>query len=80
MASDLVYVNDKPVVLVCDNAAFAKELDYIKHFFENVEKGRPYEGAKEHYIIDVNDSELLTNVVNELEKVVPISKPRKKSK
>jgi TfoX/Sxy family transcriptional regulator of competence genes len=74
----LIYLNDKPVVLVCDNTAFVKELGCIKHFLENTEKGCPYEGAKEHYIIDVDDSELLTSVVNELEKVVPIPKSRKK--
>jgi TfoX/Sxy family transcriptional regulator of competence genes len=74
----LIYLNDKPVVLVCDNTAFIKQLDYIKPFLENAEKGRPYKGAKEHYIIDVDDHELLTTVVNELEKVVPIPKPRKK--
>jgi TfoX/Sxy family transcriptional regulator of competence genes len=74
----MVYMNDKPVVLVCDNTAFIKPLDCVQPFLENAEKRCPYKGAKEHYIIDVDDSELLTNVVNELEKVVPIPKSRKK--
>jgi TfoX/Sxy family transcriptional regulator of competence genes len=74
----LVYLNDKPVVLVCDNTAFIKPLDCVKPFLENTEKGCPYQGAKEHYIVDVDDSELLTTVVKELEKNVPIPKRRKK--
>jgi TfoX/Sxy family transcriptional regulator of competence genes len=74
----LVYLNDKPVVLICDNTAFIKPLDCVKPFLENAEKGRPYEGAKEHYIIDVDDGELLTTVVKELEQNVPIPKSKKK--
>jgi TfoX/Sxy family transcriptional regulator of competence genes len=76
----LIYVNDKPVVMVCDNTAFVKELPCVKPFLADAEKGCPYKGAKEHYIIDVDDSELLTTVVQELEKVVPIPKQKKKNK
>jgi TfoX/Sxy family transcriptional regulator of competence genes len=74
----LIYANDKPVVLVCDNTAFIKILDCVKLYLENAEKGSPYKGAKEHYIVDVDNSELLTTVVTELEKVTPLPKPRKK--
>jgi TfoX/Sxy family transcriptional regulator of competence genes len=74
----LVYANEKPAVLVCDNTAFIKILDCIKPYLENADKGFPYQGAKEHYIIDVDDSDLLTNVVRELEKNVPL--PKKKNK
>jgi TfoX/Sxy family transcriptional regulator of competence genes len=74
----LIYANGKPTVLVCDNTAFIKMLDCVKPFFENAEKGFPYEGAKEHYIVDIDDSVLLTNVVKTLEKNVPLPKPKKK--
>jgi TfoX/Sxy family transcriptional regulator of competence genes len=78
----LIYANQKPVVLVCDNTAFVKILDCVKPLLESAtavhaEKGFPYDGAKEHYIVDVDDSELLTEVVRELEKVTPI--PKKKT-
>jgi hypothetical protein len=43
------------------------------------EKGFPYEGAKEHYIVDVDNRELLTSVVRELEKVIPIPKKKQKT-
>ncbi|MDR1940669.1 MAG: transcriptional regulator [Clostridiales bacterium] len=74
----LIYLNGKPVVTVCDNTAFVKIADSISHLFENAEKGFPYEGAKEHYIIDADDGGLLSEAVNILERNAPIPKKRKK--
>ena len=42
------------------------------------ETGCPYKGAKEHYILDIDNIEFCKAVVTELEKVTPIPKPRKK--
>ena len=74
----MVYVNDKPVLLVCDNTVFVKELDCIQDLMANAAKGHPYEGAKEHYILDVEDTALAQKVIAELEKVTPVPKPKKK--
>jgi len=74
----LIYLNNKPVVMVCDNTAFVKILDCIKPLMENAETGFPYEGAKEHYILNVDDSEHLSNLVMVLEKNVPMPKKKKK--
>lgn len=75
----MVYVNDKPVLLVCDNTVFVKQLDCIADKMLNAEKGSPYEGAKEHYILDIDNADLSKEIVMELEKVTPLPKPRKKS-
>jgi len=48
----LIYSNNKPVVMVCDNTTFVKMYDCIKPLMENVETGSPYKGAKEHYIVN----------------------------
>lgn len=72
----MVYVNDKPVIIVCDNIAFVKKLDCIKDKMKDAEVGYPYKGAKEHYILDIDNSEFCKEIVLELEKVIPI--PRKK--
>ena len=74
----LIYINAKPIVMVCDNTAFVKMLDCIKPLMENAETGFPYEGAKEHYIINVDNSEDLSNVIMVLENNVPIPKKKKK--
>ncbi|MDR2490290.1 MAG: transcriptional regulator [Spirochaetaceae bacterium] len=74
----LIYLNQKPVVMVCDNTAFVKMLDCINHLMEHSEKGFPYAGAKEHYIVNADDSEHLSNVVTVLENNIPIPKKKKK--
>jgi hypothetical protein len=45
---------------------------------DNAKKGCPYESAKEHYILDIDDKELACAVVAALEHVVPMPKPKKK--
>ena len=72
----LVYVNDKPVITVCDNTAFVKKLECIDEVMKNAELGFPYKGAKEHYILDVDNSELCKTIVKEVEKVTPIKKKK----
>lgn len=74
----MVYVNDKPVIIVCDNTAFVKELDCIKEMMKGSEEGYPYKGAKEHYILDIDNSDFCKTIVTEIEKVTPVPKPKKK--
>jgi TfoX/Sxy family transcriptional regulator of competence genes len=73
----LIYANQKPVVLICDNMAYVKILDCVKLYLENGETGFPYDGAKEHYIVDVDSSETLSVIVKEIEKVTKIPKKKK---
>ena len=73
----MIYVNDKPVIIVCDNTAFVKEFECIKEMMENAEEGYPYKGAKEHYVLDIDNSELCRAVITEIEKVTPVPKKKK---
>ncbi len=74
----MVYVNNKPVLLVCDNTVFVKMLPPVSELMSGTEKGFPYSGAKEHYILDIEDRELSGKVIDILEKITPLPKPRKK--
>ncbi len=74
----MVYVNDKPVIIVCDNTAFVKKLECIEEKMTDAEVGYPYKGAKEHYVLDIDNSEFCKSVITEIEKVTPVPKPRKK--
>ena len=74
----MVYVNNKPILLVCDSTVFVKQLDCIADEMKTAEKGFPYDGAKEHYILDIENSELSKRIINILEPVTPLPKPRKK--
>lgn len=73
----MVYVNLKPLLLVCDDTVYVKMLDCVKSFFQNDETGFPYDGAKLHYIVDVDNKDLLCSLIPILEKVIPVPKKRK---
>ena len=47
----MVYVNDKPLLLVCDNTVFVKIVPELACVLAEAERGLPYEGGKEHYIL-----------------------------
>ena len=74
----IVYANDKPVLLVCDNTVYVKKLNELSDIMQNADCGIPYDGTKEHYILDIDDSELFERVIAILEQVTPL--PKKKSK
>ena len=74
----MVYVNDKPVIIVCDNNAFVEKLECIEEMMKDAKSGYPYKGAKEHYILDIDNSEFCKSVVSKIEEVTPIPKPKKK--
>jgi TfoX/Sxy family transcriptional regulator of competence genes len=74
----MVYVNEKPILLVCDNSVFVKILPCLDGLMSDAERGFPYDGAKEHYILDIDNAELTRTVVAVLETVTSLPKLRKK--
>jgi TfoX/Sxy family transcriptional regulator of competence genes len=74
----MVYVGDKPILLVCDNTTFVKILPCLGELMANADGGFPYAGAKEHYILDIDNAELAQEVVVALLPVTPVPKPRKR--
>ena len=73
----IVYVNDKPILLVCDNCVYVKKLDQLKDLMINAECGIPYDGAKEHYILDIENTELTASALAILERITPLAKKKK---
>ena len=76
----MVYVNGKPILLVCDNAVFVKVLPCLDETMREADKGFPYDGAKEHYVLDIDNAKFSKEVIAILEPVTPLPKPKKKSK
>jgi TfoX/Sxy family transcriptional regulator of competence genes len=79
----MVYVNDKPILLVCDDTIFVKPISEIAERFADVPMDYPYSpekypGVKKHYVVDVDDRELLCEIVGILEPIIPVPKPRKR--
>lgn len=75
----MVYVNNKPVIIVCDNKPFVKKLDCIYDEMKDAQTACPYNGAKEHYILNIDDSAFCKDIIIKLEKVTPLPKSKKKS-
>lgn len=76
----MVYLNDKPVVIVCDDTPYVKMLDIISDMMEGASKGFPYNGAKEHYVLDIDNGEFARDVILKVESVTPLPKKKKKNK
>ena len=74
----MVYLNDRPILLLCDNCVFVKMLPQVSALLANAPRGFPYDGAKEYYILDIEDDALLQNLIPLLEHLTPIPKKKKK--
>ena len=73
----MVYVEDRPVLLVCDNCVIVKKLPELAALMEGAAEGYPYEVAKLHYILDIENRELVRPVLDILVQVTPVPKKRK---
>lgn len=75
----MIYIDLKPLILVCDNQAYVKILPETGNILgKDALKGTPYPGAKEHYIMDVDNKETLHRICYLLLEVIPIPKKKKK--
>lgn len=75
----MVYVHEKPVLLVCDNAVLVKEVPELAELMRDAPEGYPYDGAKLHYLLDIEDRELTSRVIATLEPITPLPRRRKKT-
>ena len=76
----MVYVNAKPLLIVCDNTVMVKKAPELASLMEGAPDGIPYEGAKVHYILDIENRELVRSVIAVLEPITPLPKKRAKKK
>lgn len=74
----VVYVDDKPLLLVCDNTVFVKILPCLEPLLADAEQGLPFPGARPHYVLDIDNPPLARAVVAALLPVIPLPRPKKK--
>jgi len=74
----MIYVNDKPVIMVCDDRVMVKMLPSLELLLAGAEIQAPYEGAKPHYVLDPDDRETLCKAAALAEQETPRPKTRKK--
>lgn len=73
-----IYIDEKPVILACDNICYVKMLPEIADLMKDACTGFPYDGAKEHYILDIEHKNEAINVIKVLLPLIPYPKKRKK--
>ena len=74
----MVYLGERPVLTVCDNTVFVKKLPELAALLHDAPCGLPYDGAKEHYILDIENRPLLAAVLPLLEAATPTAKAEEK--
>lgn len=72
----MVYLQGRPVLLVCDNCAMVKKLPELAELMRGAPDGLPYEGARVHSVLDLEDRELVRQVMDILLRVTPLPKRR----
>ena len=68
-----VYIQDsksmqkpKALFLLCDECVFVKQYKILESLLAHSQKAKPYPGAKEWYIIDIDSKELLQEIITTL--------------
>jgi len=74
----MVYYKERPILTVCDNTVFVKKLPELTEMMKDAECGFPYEGAKESYILDIENDGLLDKIIPILGEIVPLPKSKKR--
>jgi TfoX/Sxy family transcriptional regulator of competence genes len=74
----MIYIDEKPVILACDDICYVKMLPVISDMMTNAWTGFPYDGAKEHYILDIEHRDEAIKVIKAILPVIPDPKKRKK--
>lgn len=74
-----IYVDEKPVILACDEITYIKKHKSIEEMMTDAEVGFPYDGAREHYILDVEHANKAKKIIETLLPNLPFPKPKKKT-
>ncbi len=58
-----IFLEYKCIFLVCNDTIYCKQLPELSDFFKENETGYPYNGAKLHYVVDIEDNSLLESII-----------------
>ena len=73
----MVYLGGQPMMNECDNTVFVKKLPERSELMAGADCGFPYEGAKEQYILDIENRELAEKLLPLVAELTPLPKPKK---
>lgn len=74
----LIYVDEKPAVLACDNICYVRMLPAIDGMMTDAQIATPYQGAKPHYVLDIEHRDTAAAIVKAILPAIQYPKKRKK--
>lgn len=74
-----IYVDEKPVLLACDEQCYVKMHKAIAEIMQDAQTGCPYDGASPHYILDIEHRDKARAVISRLAEVLPYPKQKRKN-
>lgn len=78
MGGYIIYYRGKILGGIYDDRFLVKPVKSAIEYMPNAEYEVPYAGAKEMLLVDVDNKELLTGLVNAMYDELPLPKPKKK--
>ena len=76
MGEYIIYLNGKCVASACDNNLYGKMYPQLEELLKGAEIGKPYEGAKDHYILDETNPALIREAISLIWDILP--EPKRK--
>ena len=64
MGDYIIYLNGKYVASACDNNLYVKMYPQLEELLRGAEIGKPYQGAKDHYILDETNPALIRKAIS----------------
>lgn len=66
-----IYLNRQPAFLICNDIVYVKPFEELKILLKDNELSRPFKGAKEWFVLDIEESEILSKLIKILAKILP---------
>ena len=71
MGDYIIYLNGKCVASACDNNLYVKMYPQLEELLKGAEIGKPYQGAKDHYILDETNPALIRKAISLILDILP---------
>ena len=71
MGDYIIYLNRKCVATACDNNLYVKMYPQLDELLKEAEIGKPYQGAKDHYILEETNPILIRKVISIILNILP---------
>ena len=76
MGDYIIYLNEKCVATACDNNLYVKMYPQLEELLNGAEIGKPYQGAKDHYILEETNPALIRKAISFIWDILP--EPKRK--